>query len=446
MKRSTISLTIEDFGKTAVDIGRLAENKAVQVRVDLSKILLQEPKATASLVVESPSGDKYPAITRMEGKTLIWDVAAADVASAGKGKVQLNVIGTNGEVLKSAVAATRIGGSIVEDGQVPDPVQNWIDNAAKAVNEANEAAEAAEEAAKKANEASEGAKINDAAITATNPWSSQHIVDTLCPEFSVSGNPAVCYPVAGSKLGVAVSWGPTQEGSGEPSPSNIRPIVGKSSVSVSRQEDESLQVLELPEMIYAGNVDVESGNGSKDFGYRIFDGTESWQMGGIKSDKSDWYYLSPVISDAINNSGNVSQILCDRYPSAIISNNQTIKGCCLTWTCFRVRWGDEIPTNTDAWKAYLAAQFASGTPLQICYKLKSPSSFAATGGGPISAISGANTFSTNADSLTITGRADPTHTINALASRVAALETGVMASNSDMAAALNLLGIDGEEG
>lgn len=141
MKRSTIALTIEDFGKTAVDIGRLAENKAVQVRVDLSKILLQEPKATASLVVESPSGDKYPAITRMEGKTLIWDVAAADVASAGKGKVQLNVIGTNGEVLKSAVAATRIGGSIVGDGQAPDPVQNWIDNAAKAVRKANAVAD-----------------------------------------------------------------------------------------------------------------------------------------------------------------------------------------------------------------------------------------------------------------------------------------------------------------
>lgn len=136
MKRSTIALTIEDFGKTAVDIGRLAENKAVQVRVDLSKILLQEPKATASLVVESPSGDKYPAITRMEGKTLIWDVAAADVASAGKGKVQLNVIGTNGEVLKSAVAVIRISGSIVGNGQAPNPVQNWIDSATKALNEA----------------------------------------------------------------------------------------------------------------------------------------------------------------------------------------------------------------------------------------------------------------------------------------------------------------------
>ena len=89
MKRSTISLSAENFGRVAIDIGRVAENQAVQVRVDLSKFLLQEPKATASLAVESPGGERYPAVTRMEGQNLIWDVAAADVASAGMGKVQL---------------------------------------------------------------------------------------------------------------------------------------------------------------------------------------------------------------------------------------------------------------------------------------------------------------------------------------------------------------------
>lgn len=136
MKRSTILLTIETFGKTAIDIGRLAENQAVQVRVDLSSILSQEPKATASMVVESPSGDKYSATTRMEGQTLIWDVLAADVASAGMGKAQLTIMGANGEVLKSAVAVIRISGSIVGNGQAPNPVQNWIDSATKALNEA----------------------------------------------------------------------------------------------------------------------------------------------------------------------------------------------------------------------------------------------------------------------------------------------------------------------
>lgn len=435
MKRSTISLSAENFGRVAIDIGRVAENQAVQVRVDLSKILLQEPKATASLAVESPSGERYPAITRMEGQALIWNVAAADVASAGMGKVQLNVLGPNGEVLKSAVAVTRISASIVGDGQAPEPVQNWIDNAAKAVNEANEAAEAAEEAAKKANEASEGAKINDAAITATNPWSSQHIVDTLCPEFSVSGNPAVCYPVAGSKLGVAVSWGPTQEGSGEPSPSNIRPIMGKSSVSVSRQEDEFSLTLALPESICAGEVNLENS------------GWEKWKTITLDGDslkftagETFWNLprgSAPGIADYSMGSGN---ILCSHFFKKFGSNGR------YSFIYTAKENMAEFFASADELNAYIAAQYAAETPVQIAYKLTIPSSFTATGGTTISAISGANTFSTNADSLTITGRADPTHTINALTNRVAALETGALANNSDMAAALKLLGIDGEEG
>lgn len=183
MKRSTIALTIEDFGKTAVDIGRLAENKAVQVRVDLSKILLQEPKATASLVVESPSGDKYPAITRMEGKTLIWDVAAADVASAGKGKVQLNVIGTNGEVLKSVVAVTRIGHSLRGEGPAPDPVRNWVDDATNKLGSVVQAGKEAEKAASKATAAAETAnesaeKAEDAAAAADTGETSRKEAET----------------------------------------------------------------------------------------------------------------------------------------------------------------------------------------------------------------------------------------------------------------------------
>lgn len=69
-------------------------------------------------------------------------------------------------------------------------------------------------------------QIEDEAVTATNPWSSKNIVDRLCPAFSVSGNPVTCTPVEGYPLGVQVSWEPTQEGEGDPSPDNVRPISG----------------------------------------------------------------------------------------------------------------------------------------------------------------------------------------------------------------------------
>lgn len=66
------------------------------------------------------------------------------------------------------------------------------------------------------------------------PWTSKHIVDMLCPPLKVSGNPVQCYPVEGYPLGITASWEPTQEGTGDPSPDNIRPIKGRDSVAVTR--------------------------------------------------------------------------------------------------------------------------------------------------------------------------------------------------------------------
>lgn len=66
------------------------------------------------------------------------------------------------------------------------------------------------------------------------PWTSKHIVDMLCPPLKVSGNPVQCYPVAGYPLGIEASWEPTQEGTGDPSLDNIRPIKGRDSVEVER--------------------------------------------------------------------------------------------------------------------------------------------------------------------------------------------------------------------
>lgn len=80
----------------------------------------------------------------------------------------------------------------------------------------------------------DGVQIDDAAVSEDAPWSSKHIIDMLCPPLEESGNPVVCYPVAGYPLGVKASWEPVQEGSGTPSPENIRPIKGRDCVTVER--------------------------------------------------------------------------------------------------------------------------------------------------------------------------------------------------------------------
>ena len=61
------------------------------------------------------------------------------------------------------------------------------------------------------------AKVDDSSI-GDKPWSSKHIIDMLCPPLEESGNPVVCYPVAGYALGVKAKWEPVQEGSGTPYP------------------------------------------------------------------------------------------------------------------------------------------------------------------------------------------------------------------------------------
>lgn len=79
----------------------------------------------------------------------------------------------------------------------------------------------------------DGVQLNDNAVNATEAWSSKKIVDTLCPSFSVSGNPVTCNPVEDYPLSAVVTLEPKQAGSGDPSPENVRPISGYDDVTVN---------------------------------------------------------------------------------------------------------------------------------------------------------------------------------------------------------------------
>lgn len=85
-------------------------------------------------------------------------------------------------------------------------------------------------------------QIDDTTVTDSSPWSSKHIIDTLCPPLEETGNPVTCYPVAGYPLGCKASWEPVQEGSGDPSPKNVRPIKGRDSVTVERCGENLLHI------------------------------------------------------------------------------------------------------------------------------------------------------------------------------------------------------------
>ena len=376
------------------------------------------------------------------------------------------------------------------------------------------------------------------------PWSSKHIIDMLCPPLEESGNPVVCYPVAGYPLGVKAKWEPTQEGTGTPSSENIRPIKGRDSVTVERcgenllpfgerieniykqqlmtsddllllskacagqelaltfsvetknivfedvVEDEwrkrigfechgtladgteicTLQcwlddtngeltkngkktktltvtmpklasgsitfyaqniksgsfvaydfgiyagttapttytpyigqtnTLTLPETVYGGEVDAVNGEGKKTWKMLTLDGTENWLVfdaGGT----GHFFYTTKYTFDK-----KPIEKICSHF------SNVSFTGTAI------IRIYTNIFTDVSAFSSYLAAQHAAGTPVQIAYKLAEPVPFTATGAQALPALAGLNTILTDADSATVTGRADPIKRITDLEDAVA---------------------------
>ena len=370
----------------------------------------------------------------------------------------------------------------------------------------------------------DGVQIDDAAVSEDAPWSSKHIVDMLCPPLKESGNPVVCYPVAGYPLGVKAKWEPVQEGSGTPSPENIRPIKGRDSVKVERcgenlldiaqcraatagaaygltvtvddtglirvfgipkvnkdtpqaifrilftnqviltkeykakwfvvkgvvntitriQNDKSIVLqsplspntsvdvqfrlvyytgdepttytpyigqtnpLTLPETIYGGEVDAVSGKGQETWKVKSLDGTEGWAI------RDTYIGVYNLLSPTDNGKG-----ICTHFDV-----RRSYSGDCLfiadVGTVYLAHALSDKYT-VDTWCAYLAAQHEAGTPVQICYKLAEPMPFTATGAQAIPALAGANTVLTDADSVTVTGRADPIKRITDLEAAVASI-------------------------
>lgn len=372
-----------------------------------------------------------------------------------------------------------------------------------------------------------------------NPWSSKNIVDMLCPPIEESSNPVVCYPVAGYPLGVKAKWEPIQEGSGTPSPENIRPIKGRNSVTVERcgenlvkfpyytssynknglvftaKQDGSITVdgtatadtwyiveggidkrlpmntpmtlsgcpaggalksyyiglyiggkwftdvgdgntnvklttrkidsrvevsiakgvvcnsltfypkievgttitpyskyqgstntMTLPETVYGGEVDAVTGEGNENTKIIMLDGTTNkFRLSG------EFWNLPQNSSPGIRDGYDTN---CSHFPPGTFGGNRN-KGYLFTKQKLMEKYFQDVNT----FNAYIAAQYAAGTPVQVCYKLAEPVPFTATGAQALPSLAGLNTILTDADSATVTGRADPIKRITDLEDAVA---------------------------
>lgn len=272
-------------------------------------------------------------------------------------------------------------------------------------------------------------QIDDSTMTATNPWSSLHTVDMLCPPIDATGNPVVCYPVAGYPLGVKASWRPKQEGAGDPSPENIRPIVGRDAVQVTRQEDSAQVDVQMPHTIYGGEVDAVTGEGTETWKCVMLNGGESWYTWGVNANNAAVTgFFTYAVSDY---DAKDAKVICSHLTNTAIDpwggHESGVKLATVGETRYLMY---SVPTafladtsdNAAAiasLKSYFAAQQAAGTPVQIAYKLATPVPFTATGGAPLPALAGTNTVLTDGDTVQVTGRGDIGHALAALAGRSA---------------------------
>lgn len=169
--------------------------------------------------------------------------------------------------------------------------------------------------------------------------------------------------------------------------------------------------LTLPRTIYGGTVDAVTGEGQETWKLLTLDGTTN------KFYASGNYWNLPDYSSIGVGNWYLNNIYSSHFANVFGGNANG--GFIYTTVDIMTKYFK----NTDALNAYLSAQYAEGTPVQIAYKLAEPTSFTATGAQPIPALSGTNTVLTDADSATVTGRADPIKRITDLEDAIASMTT-----------------------
>lgn len=165
----------------------------------------------------------------------------------------------------------------------------------------------------------------------------------------------------GLAIGVVSTISAVQEGTGDPSADNVRPITGWDAVQLYHgaaydETAEPVLTVSLPEVVCGGTLDWTTGVVT--ITHQLDDLTNvNWK---VSSSASNRYMM------AYSNGYFTALESCSHYP---------LGGSVYANSCWRS--GSQVAFNTDfatleEWKAYLAQQSAAGTPLQILIRLAEP--------------------------------------------------------------------------
>ena len=264
------------------------------------------------------------------------------------------------------------------------------------------------------------------------PWTSLKIVDTLCAPFTAEGNPVTCTPVEGYPLSVKASWEPRQEGSGDPSPENVRPITGLDAVTVTLSGSAgtgTTATLALPETIYGGTVDAVTGAGSNEV-----DIIELSVADMDNSDEFPGWIRQDWIGDYVENPDRDTEFsIAADYVASNADGKKKLRFNAGRTVYFQERELGLTQSQIKEQYPDLVFQFA--------FRRLTLEPFQATGGQSLPALPGTNTVYTDADAVRVEGRADPLATVQALTARITALEAAAE-QQAQVSAALTTLGVD----
>lgn len=258
----------------------------------------------------------------------------------------------------------------------------------------------------------EAARIDDTKVGDT-AWSSQKLVEMLCPERTAKGKQIDFLPVEGTPLLLTTQIQPIQDGSGATSYENIRPITGFSGIQLQLQNGSSGQTYtaEFTKPAYFGAFDWSAG--------RL---TLTHSLLTLSGEESGWviYSTHKVLNHSLLRDakrGNTLIGLCSHAPTradgfldySIVLKTNATGGLEIATAGFG------LPDNAvENWKNYLKQQAAAGTPVQILYMLEQPEIIDLTP-VEITAISGLNTLTCEAGESEVTYRADPRKLLENLA-------------------------------
>ena len=394
----SVTVRLEDLKTMVLNLGFVGENEHTRVTVDCKKLYDQYPGASASLTVQPPEGEAYPAVIERDGDSVIWDVTDSDLLEAGTGELQLSFT-AEPHVAKSVIGRFKVSRSIVPTGEVPEPLDDFLTRAGAAVTAIPETINSALATAKASGEfdgpqgpaGADGADGQDGVspavaveditgghrVTVTDA-SGDHTFDVLDGEVSkeelaekadkihntvtdqsVASVPDAC---VGTVDELVLQLDPIQAGSGDPSPSNVRAISGRDSVVVyasgADTSDPDEHTAQLPVTVYGGEVDWKRGKVKVT--HAIIDmGTLSWV--NTTASGHTVFRANPTGMLNVGSSRNTNGC-CSHYKMATNANDLT---CFLYEKAVYVR--DDSYEGADAFKTAI-----TGENYYLCYPLATP--------------------------------------------------------------------------